>query len=105
MFLPEQEIFVPVFGHRLALRCTAKSKRSGKRCCGFAVKGYSVCRMHGCGGGPKTQEEGVARIASANTKHGRETRAIRLTRQTIRLRLELAILVGNAIKLFEKRTK
>ena len=104
MLLPEQENFVLVFGRRLALRCTAKSKRSGKRCCGFAVNGYSVCRMHGSGGGPKTKE-GVARIALAHTTHGRESRSIRLTRQTIRLRLELAILVGNAIRLFEKRVK
>jgi hypothetical protein len=36
--------------HR-ALRCRAKSKRSGKPCRSPAVRGYSVCRMHGAGGG------------------------------------------------------
>jgi uncharacterized protein YjcR len=34
-----------------ALRCHAKSKRSGLRCRAPAVRGTSVCRMHGAGGG------------------------------------------------------
>ena len=34
-----------------ARRCRAKSKRSGKPCQAPAVKGWSVCRMHGAGGG------------------------------------------------------
>ena len=34
-----------------ALRCHAKSKRSGLRCRSPAVRGHSVCRMHGAGGG------------------------------------------------------
>ena len=34
-----------------ALRCRAKSKRSGLRCRSPAVRGHSVCRMHGAGGG------------------------------------------------------
>jgi uncharacterized protein YjcR len=34
-----------------ALRCHARSKRSGLRCRSPAVKGYAVCRMHGAGGG------------------------------------------------------
>jgi uncharacterized protein YjcR len=34
-----------------AVRCRAKSKRSGLRCRAPAVRGYSVCRMHGAGGG------------------------------------------------------
>lgn len=34
-----------------APRCTAKSKRSGERCKGPAVRGWTVCRFHGaCGG-------------------------------------------------------
>jgi uncharacterized protein YjcR len=32
-------------------RCRARSKRSGKPCQSPAVSGYSVCRMHGAGGG------------------------------------------------------
>jgi uncharacterized protein YjcR len=35
----------------LASRCRAKSKRSGLKCRAPAVRGYSVCRMHGAGGG------------------------------------------------------
>jgi uncharacterized protein YjcR len=34
-----------------ALRCHAKSKRSGLRCQAPAVRGREVCRMHGAGGG------------------------------------------------------
>jgi uncharacterized protein YjcR len=34
-----------------ALRCRAKSKRSGVRCQAPAVRGSNVCRMHGAGGG------------------------------------------------------
>ena len=41
-----------------AKRCIAKAKRSGERCKNPAVKGYSVCRVHGAnsknrGGAPK----------------------------------------------------
>lgn len=35
-------------------RCRAKSKRSGKQCKNYAIKGKGVCRMHGARGGPKT---------------------------------------------------
>jgi hypothetical protein len=34
-----------------ALRCHAKSKRSGLQCQAPAIRGYAVCRMHGAGGG------------------------------------------------------
>ena len=36
--------------HR-ALRCHAKSKRSGSPCQAPAMRGHNVCRMHGAGGG------------------------------------------------------
>ena len=36
--------------HR-ALRCHAKSKRSGLQCQSPAVRGHNVCRMHGASGG------------------------------------------------------
>ena len=35
----------------LAIRCTARSKRSGKPCRSPAVGCHRVCRMHGAGGG------------------------------------------------------
>jgi uncharacterized protein YjcR len=34
-----------------ASRCRARSKRSGLQCRAPAVRGSSVCRMHGAGGG------------------------------------------------------
>jgi hypothetical protein len=41
-----------------APRCAAHSKRTGQLCKSPAVRGWSVCRMHGAGGG-----------ASAGTDH------------------------------------
>ena len=60
--------------------------------------------MHGARGGPRTQE-GIDRIALANALHGRETRAKRLTRQEIRLRLKTAIEVGEILGMFERNGK
>jgi len=87
------------FGIHPAMRCTACSRRSLQQCKNSAVTGFSVCRMHGARGGPKT-EEGVDRIALAKTLHGRETRAKRLTRQEIRLRLQTAIAAGKILGMF-----
>lgn len=39
-----------------APRCGAKSKRSGLPCKAPAVRGWSVCRMHGARGGAKAGE-------------------------------------------------
>ena len=51
-------------------RCGAKT-RSGTPCAKYAVTGKRRCRLHGgASSGPKTAE-GRARIAAANTKHGR----------------------------------
>jgi hypothetical protein len=36
---------------RQALRCHARSKRTGLQCQAPAAKGQKVCRMHGAGGG------------------------------------------------------
>ena len=71
-----------------ALRCHARSKRSGKPCRSPAVRGYTVCRMHGTGGGaPKGNRnalkhgnftaEGLAlkRQISALARMARETTA------------------------------
>jgi hypothetical protein len=81
------------------MRCTACAKHSKQQCKNPAVTGFTVCRMHGARGGPRTQE-GVDRIAMANTLHGRETRAKRLTRQEIRIRLNTAIAVGKKLGMF-----
>jgi len=55
-------------------QCTATSKRTGQRCGGQAVIGFTVCRLHGARGGPKTGE-GKRRIALAQAKHGRRSKA------------------------------
>lgn len=49
--------------HR-APRCTARSKRTGQPCRNPAVRGWSVCRMHGARGGAKPG------TAHPNYRHG-----------------------------------
>lgn len=45
-----------------APRCTARTKATGCRCKGPAVKGWSVCRMHGArGGAPEGERNGMWR--------------------------------------------
>ena len=40
-------------------RCSARSKRTGQRCQAPAVRGWTVCRFHGAGGGgPKGPRNG-----------------------------------------------
>jgi len=41
----------PMSKAHAAPRCTATSKRTGERCKGPAVRGWTVCRFHGAGGG------------------------------------------------------
>lgn len=57
-----------------APRCTAKSKRSGLRCKGPAVRGWTVCRMHGAGGG---HGPGTANPAFKHGMRGREWAVMR----------------------------
>jgi uncharacterized protein YjcR len=67
----------------LASRCRATSKRSGKRCRSPAVRGYSVCRMHGAGGGaPKGNRNAL--------KHGE------FAGETLALKKEIAALARMA---------
>ncbi len=63
-----------------APRCSAKSKRSGCRCRAPAVKGRSVCRMHGArAGAPKGKANGA-------WEHGRQTNeAVSLRRRLLAL--------------------
>jgi hypothetical protein len=47
------------FSFQKAPRCTARSKRTGEQCKSPAVRGYTVCRFHGAGGGgPKGERNG-----------------------------------------------
>lgn len=51
-----------------ASRCKAHSKRTGQPCHAPAVRGWTVCRMHGAGGGaPLGRRNG-------NYRHGRRTK-------------------------------
>ena len=70
-----------------APRCTAHSKRTGLSCGSPAVSGWSVCRMHGAGGGaPPGKRNG-------NYRHGGRTI------ETMALRAEIHDLVRESRKL------
>lgn len=58
----------PMHAANAAPRCTAKSRRSGLPCKNPAVKGWSVCRMHGARGGHGSGK------ANPAYKHGMRTR-------------------------------
>ena len=49
-------------------RCTAHSKRTGLPCEAPAVTGWSVCRMHGAGGGAPSGKR------NGNYRHGGRTK-------------------------------
>jgi hypothetical protein len=66
-------------GRIKCLRCTAKSKRTGKQCGAPALRISKTqkCRIHGGKStGPKT-EAGIQIIREANTTSGNETRGAR----------------------------
>ena len=67
----------PLHAANAAPRCTAKSKRSGLPCKNPAVKGWSVCRMHGARGGHGAGKHNPA------YKHGMRTREWEETRKAI----------------------
>lgn len=51
----------------LSPRCCARSKRTKERCRAPAVRGWTVCRFHGAGGGGPKGE------ANGNYRNGRFT--------------------------------
>jgi hypothetical protein len=66
-----------------ASRCHAKSKRSGKPCRSPAVRGHSVCRMHGAGGGAPRGNSNALKHGSHSAEAIEMRRIIReLTRQS-----------------------
>ncbi|MEW2918035.1 HGGxSTG domain-containing protein [Ruegeria sp. ANG10] len=67
-----------------APRCTATSKRSGLPCKNPAVKGWSVCRMHGARGGHSSGK------ANPAYKHGMRTRETQQMRKAINEHIRLA---------------
>ena len=70
-----------------ALRCRAKSKRSGLQCRAPAVRWSSVCRMHGAGGGaPRGNRNAVkhGEFAAETIALKREIQALaRMARETM----------------------
>ena len=67
-------------GRVTCTQCNAQSKRTKLRCRAPAIKGKTKCRTHGGRSSGSKTAEGKARQIEANTKHGRETRAIRKAR-------------------------
>jgi hypothetical protein len=59
-------------------RCTAHSKRTGLPCGAPAVTGWSVCRMHGAGGGAPCGER------NGNYRHGGRTKQTMALIATVR---------------------
>jgi uncharacterized protein YjcR len=59
-----------------ALRCRARSKRSGLQCRSPAVRGHSVCRMHGASGGAPEGNQNAL-------KHGEFTAEARALKREI----------------------
>ena len=80
-------------------QCQAKSKRSSIRCKGPAVRGKSMCRMHGGKStGPKT-ELGRQRCAEAKTIYGFETRKTRTERAEAMRRLRELEDLGHLLRI------
>lgn len=80
----------PMAKAHAAPRCTATSRRSGERCKGPAVKGWTVCRYHGAGGGHK------AGPTHPTWKHGLRSKAyIEARREAKQMASELAELLAD----------
>ena len=64
-------------GRVTCTQCNALSKRTRLRCRSPAIKDKLKCRFHGGRSSGSKTLGGKGRQIAANTKHGRETRAIR----------------------------
>ena len=101
---PTKTLTLSTAGGRIVCKqCQAMSKRTRLQCKSPAVKGKSVCRIHGGrSNGPRTAE-GRQRCAEAKTVHGNETRANRAERKQKSLLLHEVVSLGNAIGLFQPK--
>ncbi len=67
------------------LQCTAKSKRSGKRCRKCRRPGWKVCRMHGAGGRQRTNPQNTEEpTGTANERNRAVKMGRRLAREAAR---------------------
>lgn len=65
-------------------QCQANSKRTGKQCGNYAIKGKRVCKFHGgLSTGPKT-EQGRQRQHTSSWKHGMRSKAAIAERRAVR---------------------
>lgn len=67
-----------------APRCSAKSKRTGDPCKSPAVRGWTVCRMHGARGGAPTGQ------ANGSWRHGERSKHADQFRQALKALVGLA---------------
>jgi len=89
--------FVTAGGCIRCLQCQATSKRTAQQCRAPASKGKTKCRFHGgASTGPKT-EAGRQSCAQVKTKHGGETRAIRVARSQGIARLQKLEAIGQEL--------
>jgi len=72
-----QTNYTTLGGRVICTQYDGLSKRTRLRCQAPAIKGKTKCRFHGGRSTGSRTPEGKARQIAANTKHGRETRAIR----------------------------
>ncbi len=74
------------YAFQKAPRCSATSKRTGKSCQAPAVRGWTVCRFHGAGGGaPKGAQNGRYKNGLFTTEAVEERRCLsELLRQSRR---------------------
>jgi hypothetical protein len=75
-----QTNYTTLGGRVTCTQCNAQSKRTKQQCRNPAIKGKTKCRHHGGLSTSFRTLEGKAKQIAANTKHGRETRAIRKER-------------------------
>ncbi len=65
------------YAFQKAARCSATSKRTGKPCQAPAVKGWTICRFHGAGGGaPKGARNGRYKNGLFTTEAVEERRCL-----------------------------
>jgi hypothetical protein len=81
----------PMQSAHAALRCHAKAKSTGKRCNSPAVKGWTVCRMHGAGGGAPTGSGNGAWV------HGGRSQSVEQNRRTLAALIKQVQKFANAI--------
>ena len=72
-------------------RCTARSKRSGQPCRNPAVRGWTVCRMHGARGGAKPGKD------HPNWKHGGRSQEAVAMRKLVNAMVREACLTSKTI--------